>query len=590
MKRLGTILLAVLVCFGAATTSVHAAGFRQQLNVRVDDGTRIYGVMDGEKPVAPRPLIIEFTPYALMGSGSTAPAGKDYNRLTFHTRGTGRSAGSWDLFGDRDQRDIAFLMDWACKQSFSNGKIAIFGSSASAIAAYGAMRRKLACLRTAVLVAGTSSMYRDIGYPGGVAAVGVGALLLGLVAQPWATDLQDHLQRDPAAIADAAAGFARVPFDELAHPTEDAFWKVRDFHNPITTEGRVPLLAVTSFYDIQPRGAFEAYRATRRLGSHIYVVGAHDGFVRGVPDPWKHKLKPWLDHFLLGKKNGIRKTPSFQAFVGRGSNAAAHAGDWVKVSADKWPVRGTMWKSLHFGTARSGSAGSLNDGVLTDARPTASTRQIYPSVTSMPTASDPHLAGALTTLTLGGVDVSGLLDQVPFLTQMDTVEPLALTYTTPPLTEPLLAVGPASLDLFAATTSPGTDYVAVLADVAPDGAARAVGAGRLNSAFPGVIKSRSLLDPATGAFVQPYGDYSHLANPAPGKMTPYHVEFWPLGNEFGKGHRLRVYLVGTPATQHPALPALNFVGVGGATASRLMLPVLNGCAIPHCRLHLPAKP
>ena len=59
-----------------------------------------------------------------------------------------------------------------------------------------------------------------------------------------------------------------------------------------------------------------------------------------------------------------------------------------------------------------------------------------------------------------------------------------------------------------ASTSPETDIVAVLSDVAPDGESHPVAAGRLRSTFTEIDRSRSLTDPSTGEIVKPYNDLS----------------------------------------------------------------------------------
>jgi predicted acyl esterase len=56
----------------------------------------------------------------------------------------------------------------------------------------------------------------------------------------------------------------------------------------------------------------------------------------------------------------------------------------------------------------------------------------------------------------------------------------------------------------------------------------------------------------------------------------YQVEFWPLGNRFEKGHRLRLELVGSSLASRPGLPGVNLVGVGGSGGAVLRLPVLPG--------------
>ncbi|MGI8557235.1 MAG: hypothetical protein ACR2ND_02825, partial [Solirubrobacteraceae bacterium] len=58
----------------------------------------------------------------------------------------------------------------------------------------------------------------------------------------------------------------------------------------------------------------------------------------------------------------------------------------------------------------------------------------------------------------------------------------------------------------------------------------------------------------------------------PLQAREYHVEFWPLGNHFAAGHRLRLYLLGTSGFMLPSLPGVDLISIGGATPSRLLLP------------------
>jgi uncharacterized protein len=61
----------------------------------------------------------------------------------------------------------------------------------------------------------------------------------------------------------------------------------------------------------------------------------------------------------------------------------------------------------------------------------------------------------------------------------------------------------------------------------------------------------------------------------PLQTREYHIEFWPIGNHFAAGHRLRVYVLGTSDFMMPYW-GVNAVSIGGATPSRLLLPVLPG--------------
>ena len=113
----------------------------------------------------------------------------------------------------------------------------------------------------------------------------------------------------------------------------------------------------------------------------------------------------------------------------------------------------------------------------------------------------------------------------------------------------------------------------------PDGVGHPLTAGRLNTDFPGVVTERSYTD-AQGRIVQPYGDFEHASPATPFAFRPYHVELWPVGNVFEKGHRIRVTIVGASGASRPSPPAVNAIRVGGSDGAQLFVPALPGSNLP----------
>jgi hypothetical protein len=178
------------------------------------------------------------------------------------------------------------------------------------------------------------------------------------------------------------------------------------------------------------------------------------------------------------------------------------------------------------------------------------------------------------TAIVGPDGINQAADSFPLLTETTLAEPQALTYTTPPLPAALLSAGPVALDLRLSSTAPETAIWAVISDVWPDGSSHPVATGRLDSAYPNVVATKSLKDPQ-GDIVEPYGDYSTKSDAPPGVERTYQIEFWPIGNRFRRGHRLRLVILGASAASMPSAPALNTVRLGGPHGSRLLLPVLR---------------
>lgn len=530
------------------------------------DGEQLYVDLRGTDDLAPKPLIVEFSPY---GSNSALPDfGAGYNYAFVHARGTGQSTGAWGAVGPDDQRDIAEFLGWACEQPWSNGRIGLYGFSASAIAIYNSMHLALPCVEAAVLMAGTADLYRDLLYPGGipnlvpgvVVALGVGAPLIASTP-PRMTNGQA-----PTEPLLSGLGLLGLTVDVLRQQVENDYWLART-QRP--GPNRFPVLANTGFYDVESRGPFESYRLLRDQGVpvHLRVLGAHDGYPADTPGPFP-EYRRWFERYLLDVDNGIDRESQVQLLVGHGGYPALMGGAWSRAEADDWPVPGTRWQALYLDPSRGGGALSLNDGQLSPTPVTVQARQAYLAATSLGTASDPN-----TTSTIWGA-MGSWFEALPMLAQMNLMEPLALTYSTPPLMRDIDVVGPAGLTLHLSSLLPQTDLYAVIADVGPDGRSHAVGIGRLRTSFPDVILERSRID-EHGEIVQPYADFSAKTPTLPTQTREYHVEFWPLGNRFQAGHRVRLYLVGAPTFALPA-PSLNVISVGGDTPSRLLLPLLPG--------------
>jgi len=563
VARGAALLIALLWIGSLAATGADAAQIAQDFRVPMDDGVTLQATLSGEAPISPRPVIVEFSPY---GPGSMTTAdGPAYNYLLVQDRGTGDSNGQFDALGPRSQQDMVETLQWACHQPWSNGRLGLNGFSASAISIYNALHLKLPCVRTAVLRSGTFELYRDLLWPGGVSNAIPGLGVLGLIGAPAVQDGPNRLLRAPLSSFDTAIGLADAGLEGGAvHQTLDQWWQQRGFRGDVN---HLPILMLDSFFDVESRGAFQAYQALRQDGAHLDVVGAHDGAPAGTDDG-DGAMKAWFDRYLLGTDNGIERQPRVQMFLSDGSREGYLAGDFVRYNASDWPVPGTRWTSLWLSPVHSGSGDSINDGSLVGSKPGAATTQSYAAIPTMPSTSDQP-----NTAIVGPDGVNQAATTFPILTETTLSEPQALTYTTAPLARDMLSAGPAALDLSLSSTASETAIWAVIADVWPDGTSHPVATGRLLSAYPGVIRSKSLVD-QQGDTVQPYGDFSQKSDASPGTSRAYQIEFWPIGNRFRKGHRIRLVVLGASGASMPSAPALNTIGLGGSSAARLLLPVL----------------
>jgi predicted acyl esterase len=558
--------LAVLALLLVPTTPAAADRVAETLRVPMSDGVTLEATVSGEAPLVERPVVVEVTPYGRAGA-SFIP-GPGYNHLVVQTRGTGGSDGSFDALGPRTQADVAEVAAWACAQPWSDGRLGLYGFSASAITIYNSLHRVLPCVNGAVLKSGTFELYRDLLVPGGVNNIVPGAAVIGAIGGLALAQGSERLARDPSTSLPVIAGLTDAGLQDINRPTLDGWWRERGFRGDAND---LPILMVNGFFDVESRGAFQAFQELRDDGAHLIVTGAHDGIPAGT-DGGLPKQHAWFDRHVRGVLNGVQDTPRVDALLADGSRETHLAGRVVRVRGDDWPLPGTRWVPLALDPARSGTARSLNDGSLrVGSAPDPARAQSFPAVPSLLTSTD-----LPTTALLGAAGLDALTAPLGILTDMTLTEPLRLSYTTDALAEPVSSAGPASLEIDLASTGPETAIWAVVSDVHPDGSAHPVATGRLSSAFPDIDRGRSLTDPRSGAIVQPYGRFDRRDPAAPGTTRRYRVELWPIGNRFRAGHRIRVHLVGASIASLPGVPGVSTVTAGGEGGSRLLLPVLRG--------------
>ncbi|MGH8457331.1 MAG: CocE/NonD family hydrolase [Stenotrophobium sp.] len=584
---LACLLLLALAGCGAGSAPVTASSastpadppqVSQNVQFTASDGVSLATQLGGAGPLplVPRPLVVEFGPYDQASCNECA--GPDYNYLYVEIRGTGKSDGAFDALGPRSQQDVVEVLNWACQQPWSNGVAGVYGFSASAIMIYNSLHLQFpSCVKAAVLMAGTHELYRDLLYPGGIPNLLAGTYVLVGIGGPAASEAVARLESgNPfASLVDPTVGMFSVGLDYLLNPTLDDWWLQRGMRGNVN---HLPTLMITSFFDVEPRGPFQAFQELTREGAnpHLLVVGAHDGAPAGTENLRMDEQTKWYDHYLKGVANNVDQQPRVQMLMADGDRLKYLAGDFERYNATDWPVPGTAWTALALDPAPSDSGAlSINNGSLSLTAPSQTAVQSYPEIVSLPTATDPHTTGVIGGVSFGGYSFNTFLTAIPQLANMSLVEPMSLTYTTKPFASDVLSVGPASLEIQLSSTAPETDIFAVICDVAPDGSSNPVATGRLRSAYPDIDPAKSLKD-ANGNIVQPYGVYSAKNDAMIGTPRLYHVEFWPIGNRFKKGDRLRLDLVGVSAYHLPSLPGIDSVTVGGASGSRLLLPVIPG--------------
>lgn len=546
------------------------------------------------------PVILMRTQYgktdAQSGSRYQSPdwfASHCYLVVVQDIRGQGASGGTFSEF-THDQTDGYDSVEWAAALPGSNGKVGMYGSSYVGATQWLAAVTAPPHLVTIVPANTASDYYDGWTYEGGEFRL---AFVLPWAIESIATTAAKN-RNDQATVHELAAAandltkwmdfrpFKDLPpmqphnpavapwyFDWIKHSTRDDFWQrfsIRDRYQSVA----VPVLHFEGWYDAFLAGGVENFagmvahgananaRANQRL-----VIGPWDHVDWGRPasnpapmlkaigavadSPINALMLDWYDHFLKGSNKGAdgkewAGTPRVDYFL-MGAN--------VWKTATGWPLPQATPTTYYL----SGSGGAADrKGQLVEAAPAADPPDVY---TYDPNFPAPSLGGHSCCGAQSGPQ--GPYDQTPVEQRSDV-----LVYSSAPLQHDTEVTGPTTVNLWASSSAPDTDFTAKLAVVKPDGQVINLNNGILRTSF-----RDSLSNPTPTTPNQPYA---------------YRIQIWPTSYEYRAGDRIRLEIsssdypqfapnpnTGEPFGQSTAtVPATQTILHDAAHPSSVTLPVI----------------
>ncbi|WP_419819255.1 CocE/NonD family hydrolase [Glaciibacter flavus] len=225
-------------------------------------------------------------------------------------RGVVDSDGDSVLWDRQDGRDAYDIIEWLAEQEWSNGKVAMSGTSYLAVAQWFAASEQPPHLVAINPWEGVSDVYRDLVMRGGMPDTG------------FARQLQEGSFFGKGQKEDILAEVAAYPLiNELWENKIPAFEKIT-----------VPAYVVASYSNtLHTAGTF---RAWRRMASEQKWLRIHNS--QEWPDYYDEAnvedLRRFFDHFVKGEDNGWETTPRVCYSV-----LDLEGGDEVAVAADQFP-------------------------------------------------------------------------------------------------------------------------------------------------------------------------------------------------------------------------------------------------------------
>jgi len=555
-------LLALAVAIAcAALTPAGASAMTKSADVTIpaSDGVNLVGDVylpaDGKGRY---PAVIDMEPYGR--SSSTDYVDHGYARINTDVRGSGKSGGALCLLCQREQQDVYDVVEWVAKQPWSNGHVALYGYSYSAITSLLGAALQPPHLDAVLAGHPPTDPYRDVLWHNGLYDDAFVAGWFGGQTATQAVGLGAQPQYPDRAQQEFAVETAEIPYDGAVYRERSVLAKLKRI--------KVPVYAWSGWHDMYSRGDLRFIDGVASKHKLLYIdASTHHGTGQagevGAPyddgsapalsaAPPKGEDVAWLDRFLKGDHNGIDRKPRVR-YLDLGDRTWHHARSWRAVDA-----RNT---TLFLSAAKSGTASlSPNDGTLATTVPTG--RDSY---------QDAYVYNPIAGLSVpsGKEGPDAFAPYVPLDQTID--QPDGLTFTTPQLKAPLRLAGPSEFSFWAVTEASDMAWVARLIDVAPDGSQQIVTQGWLRASFRHVDPKRS----RPGA---PYLTDDRDTPVVIGANQRYRMDIWDTAYTIKPGHRLRLWLSSSDFPTHTPLPEAgrNLIFHDAKHPSQLLLGTRKG--------------
>ena len=485
------------------------------IKVAMRDGSRLCTNVFRPSPKGQFPVVLLRTAYRK--ADQLTPSLRQfvdagYALVVQDVRGRYHSGGHFEPFL-HEESDGEDTLNWITRQTWSDGRVGMFGGSYNGILQWRAALTRHPALKAIVPAVSGGDEYLDRYYSrGGAFKLGHRLLWIAENFKPsaWPRPDFERIKRHvPLRTADQALTGRILDFYQRAldHPAYDSYWAGLSTRRQVDRVD-LPVLILGGWYDNYAESDLEMFAALRDLGRKV----------RAIIGPWGHDLSPQMPSADFGTTaDSLRRLVEiawFDAYVRQTAPPAANAVRYFAMGANEWR-ESPDWppksmRLLFYLDNRTGANSLSGDGRLSPSTPGRSRPDEFDYDPRNPV---PTLGGAI--CCNARVFPWGPLDQRPAEQRRDV-----LVYTSDVLRSDLEVAGTVEAVLFVSSSAPDTDFTAKLVDIAPDGMARIISDGILRMRFRrGVDRSQ---------FYRP-GDVEKIV-----------IQAGVTANVFRAGHRIRV--------------------------------------------------
>ena len=527
----------------------------KEATIAMPDGVRLAAdlyVPTGGSAGQSFPVLLEYLPYRKTEArGRNWPlyayfVARGYIVARVDIRGTGNSEGTLVPYeySDIEQQDGETVIDWLSKQSWSTGKVGMFGISWGGFNAIQMAGRNPPALKAFIAVDATDDLYQeDVHFIDGI-----------MHLDSW--EMSQELDN-----ARPGAPDYRIDDDNFRQRFDTPPWMLtwkrqqRDgaFWDRASWRDRQSKIIVPGFYI---GGWYDGYRdviprALAQAGGPVKaMIGPWSHAFPNEPYPkpgmeWRYEAVRWFDHWLKGIDTGIMEEPRFAVYVRDwhppGPYLETVPGRWRW--EEGWPI--DRVKDRVFSLRDSHTLGAPE-------RERRSHMLRYVPSTGME-AGGPVMWWGDVAHDQRGTDA------------------FSLVYDSAPLTEEMEILGMPHAQLRVSADAQRANWFVKVSDVAPDGTVTQVAGAGFNGTHRKSARAPELLKS--------------------GEEFPLEIELHFTSWVFPKNHRIRVSVNNAqwPMMWPSPHPMTTTLSIGGVDGSRILLPVVAPAKRPAPDF-LPAEP
>jgi len=515
----------------------------------MSDGVRLSATLympDGAKPGEKFPALLEYLPYRKDDAMAERNypihsyfAQHGYVSATVDIRGFGSSEGvpTGREYSEQELRDGEQVIAWLASQTWSSGKVGMFGISWGGFNSIQMAMRHPPALKAILAVDATEELFHDdIHFIDGM--MHLDEFELDMDLSPGITGSPDYTLEEKI----LGPRFDAPPWSllYLKHQRDSEFW-----HSPERPlkEIKIPCFLIggllDGYRDSIPRMLQQVKAPVKAIigpWNHTFPNDAEPG----PQVEWRDQAVRWWDYWLKDRNTGVMEDPPLSIYVRSWHPPDPHLkdvpGHWRAERG--WPPSNVYDTTLYLLDAHALSP---------DPGTSASHRLRY-----VPTA---------------GVEAGFWWGEL--LPDQRPIDAFSLTYDSAPMKEDITIIGRPHALLQASASAPLADWFVRLSDVAPDGSVTLVTGAGMNG-----TQRDSMSDPK---------------DLEPGKIYSLDIELHLTTWTFPKGHRIRMAVSNAlwPMIWPTPYAMTTSLQLGGKQGSRLILPLVPPSAYATPRFAAP---